>query len=142
MQGPLRKVVQAILYEAVAIICVTPALAFFFKQSLTYSGMLAVLVAAIAMTWNMLFNTVFEAWESQQENRTRTLFRRILHAIGFEGGLVLILVPVVAYWLNISWWEAFVTDIALFAFFFFYAFAFQWCFDRIFDVPESAQANS
>ncbi|VWB32976.1 membrane protein [Burkholderia pseudomultivorans] len=42
--------------------------------------------------------------------------------------------PVVSWWLAISWFDAFVVDIALFAFFFCYAFVFQWTFDRVFDV--------
>jgi uncharacterized membrane protein len=41
-----------------------------------------------------------------------------LHALGFEGGLVLILLPLVAYWLGISLWAALVTNLALFVFFF------------------------
>jgi len=45
----------------------------------------------------------------------------------------------VAWWLNISWWTALVTDLGLFVFFFFYALVFQWAFDRVFDVPVSAQ---
>ena len=47
--------------------------------------------------------------------------------------------PLVAWWLEISWWAALVTDLGLFVFFFFYALAFQWVFDRVFDVPESAK---
>ena len=36
--------------------------------------------------WNFLFNQVFEAWETRQTVRGRSLRRRIVHAIGFEGG--------------------------------------------------------
>ncbi|MNE83987.1 Bacterial Transmembrane Pair family protein [compost metagenome] len=87
----------------------------------------------------MLFNLAFEYWESRQVCRARTLGRRVLHALGFEGGLVVILVPLIANWLHIGWWTALMTDVALFVFFFFYAFVFQWGFDRVFDVPDSAR---
>ena len=49
--------------------------------------------------------------------------------------------PVVAGWLDISWLDAFVVDIGLFAFFFGYAFVFQWAFDRVFDVPAATKGQ-
>jgi uncharacterized membrane protein len=45
---------------------------------------------------------------------------------------------VMAYWLDISMWAAFVADLGLLAFFFVYTVAFTWVFDRIFGLPQSA----
>ncbi|KVO02308.1 PACE efflux transporter [Burkholderia ubonensis] len=135
MQGLPRKITQAILYEAIAIACISPAIAALFGEGLVYSGALSATMSAIALLWNMVYNTLFERWEATRVQRTRTLGRRIIHACGFEGGLIFILVPVVAWWLKISWLDAFLVDLGLFAFFFCYAFVFQWAFDRVFDVP-------
>ncbi|AOK27296.1 PACE efflux transporter [Burkholderia ubonensis] len=135
MQGLPRKITQAILYEAIAIACISPAIAALFGEGLVYSGALSATMSAIALLWNMVYNTLFERWEATRVQRTRTLGRRIIHACGFEGGLIFILVPVVAWWLDISWFDAFLVDLGLFAFFFCYAFVFQWAFDRVFDVP-------
>ncbi|PAJ76472.1 PACE efflux transporter [Burkholderia ubonensis] len=135
MQGLPRKITQAILYEAIAIACISPAIAALFGESLVYSGALSATMSAIALLWNMVYNTLFERWEATRVQRTRTLGRRVIHACGFEGGLIFILVPVVAWWLKISWLDAFLVDLGLFAFFFCYAFVFQWAFDRVFDVP-------
>ncbi|KVR24924.1 hypothetical protein WK15_18840 [Burkholderia ubonensis] len=135
MQGLPRKITQAILYEAIAIACISPAIAARFGEGLVYSGALSATMSAIALLWNMVYNTLFERWEATRVQRTRTLGRRIIHACGFEGGLIFILVPVVAWWLDISWFDAFLVDLGLFAFFFCYAFVFQWAFDRVFDVP-------
>lgn len=139
MQGVVRKIVQAVLYEAGGVVFVAPALSLAYGQGLAYSTALSLAISAVALTWNMLFNLAFEHWEARQQCRSRTLGRRIVHAFGFEGGLTIILVPLIAQWLHISWWTALVTDVALFVFFFFYAFVFQWAFDRVFDVPESAR---
>ncbi|KWE70642.1 hypothetical protein WL78_13955 [Burkholderia ubonensis] len=135
MQGLPRKITQAILYETIAIACISPAIAALFGEGLVYSGALSATMSAIALLWNMVYNTLFERWEATRVQRTRTLGRRIIHACGFEGGLIFILVPVVAWWLDISWFDAFLVDLGLFAFFFCYAFVFQWAFDRVFDVP-------
>ncbi|KVU93673.1 hypothetical protein WK75_12080 [Burkholderia ubonensis] len=139
MQGLPRKITQAILYEAIAIACISPAIAALFGEGLVYSGALSATMSAIALLWNMLYNTLFERWEATRVQRTRTLGRRIIHACGFEGGLIFILVPVVAWWLDISWFDAFLVDLGLFAFFFCYAFVFQWAFDRVFDVPAATK---
>lgn len=139
MQGVSRKVFQAVLYEAVAVFCISPAISLIYKEGLAYSGALSVMISVIAVTWNMVFNSVFEYWESRRRRRTRTTLRRVLHSTGFEGGLTFILLPLVAYWLNISWWEALMVNISLFVFFFVYSFVFQWVFDRLFGVPNSAK---
>lgn len=139
MQGKARKVVQAILYEVIAVACVAPALALMFDAGMAHSTVLSVLMSGIAMSWNMGFNWAFERWEARQPQRRRTFLRRLLHALGFEGGLVLILLPLVAFWMDISLWAALLTNLALFLFFFVYAFVFQWGFDKVFDVPVSAQ---
>lgn len=138
MQGVTRKITQAILYEVIAVACVAPALALAFDEGMAHSTVLSVIMSGMALGWNMLYNYLFEFWEARQARRSRTFVRRLLHAIGFEGGLVLILLPVVAWWLDISLWAALGTNLALFVFFFVYAFVFQWGFDRVFGVPESA----
>jgi uncharacterized membrane protein len=140
MQGPARKLVQAVLYEAIAIAVLSPAISIIYEDGLAHAGALSLMLSASALIWSMLYNTAFEYWESRQTQRTRTFGRRLLHSFGFEGGLVVLLVPLVAWWLNISWWAALVTDLGLFVFFFFYALVFQWAFDRVFDVPASATA--
>jgi uncharacterized membrane protein len=138
MQGAKRKVVQALLYELIGALFVSPVIAFAFDESMVYSGTLALLLSLVALSWNMLFNGLFEYWEARQTRRTRTLGRRLLHSLGFEGGLALMLVPLMAWWLDISWQQALMADFGLLLFFFVYAFAFQWAFDLLFGVPTSA----
>ncbi|HOZ65446.1 MAG TPA: PACE efflux transporter [Burkholderiaceae bacterium] len=133
-----RRVLQACLYEIVAIAFVGPVLSIVFDESRTSTFALAVVLSSIALTWNYLFNAIFEKWESQQPVRGRTFKRRIAHGLGFEGGLTIILVPVMALWLNTSFLTAFLANLGLLAFFFVYAVAFTWAFDRIFGPPASA----
>ncbi|EIK95978.1 hypothetical protein PMM47T1_13500 [Pseudomonas sp. M47T1] len=140
MQGMSRRITQAVLYEGIAVLCVGPLLDMLFQQGLGYSTALALVISLIALAWNLLFNIAFERWERRQPNPTRTPWRRMLHALGFEGGLTLLLTPLVAVWLGISLWQALVTDLGLFAFFFVYALVFQWGFDRVFDVPMAVKA--
>ncbi len=139
MTPTTRRIVQATLYEGIAIAVVTPTLMLAFSHPPGSALMLSVLMSTIALTWNYLFNLVFERWEARQTVKGRSLVRRIAHGIGFEGGLALILLPVMAYWLDVSLWAAFLADLGLLAFFFVYTVAFTWAFDRIFGLPLSAQ---
>jgi uncharacterized membrane protein len=142
MQGTSRKILQAVLYEAGGVLFVAPALALIYGQGMGYSTLLSLVISAVALAWNMLFNGLFEWWERRQRDRQRNWRRRLLHSLGFEGGLTLILTPVIAAWLGIGLWLALVTNLGLFAFFFLYSLVFQWLFDRVFDVPLSAQSGS
>lgn len=136
-----RRVLQAVLYEIFAIAFVGPVLSFAFDKPPTSTLALAVVLSSIALAWNYVFNTGFERWESRQSRKERSLARRLAHAIGFEGGLVILLVPVMSLWLDISPLEAFLANLGLLAFFFVYAFAFTWAFDRVFGLPESVTKN-
>jgi uncharacterized membrane protein len=133
-----RRILQAVLYEVGAISFVGPVFAFIFKQPLDSTLGLAVVLSTIALLWNYAYNGLFEAWEARQANRERTWLRRLIHGTGFEGGLVFLLVPVMAWWLGTSLWVAFITNLGLMAFFFVYAIGFTWAFDKVFGLPSSA----
>lgn len=139
MQGVKRRVVYVALYEAVAI--VLAALGFMLASDADAASAtgLSVLSSAVAVLWNLAFNHGFERWEARQRVRGRSLGRRVAHAVGFEGGLAAILVPVMAWWLDISLWQALVMDLGLLLFFLAYTFVFNWIFDRVFGLPRSAR---
>jgi uncharacterized membrane protein len=140
MSSTSRRVLQALLYEAIAIAVVGPVLSLAFDKSPTSTLGLAVVLSTMALTWNYVFNWIFERWESRQSVRGRSFARRLAHWAGFEGGLVIILLPVMSMWLDISLTAALLANLGLLAFFFFYAIAFTWCFDRVFGLPASARA--
>ncbi|MCG2592230.1 PACE efflux transporter [Ramlibacter sp. XY19] len=142
MTPTTRRVLQAILYEVIAIAAVGPVLSIAFDEPQSSTFGLAVVLSTIALAWNYAFNWIFERWESRQAVRGRSFARRLAHGIGFEGGLAVILVPVMALWLQISPATAFVANLGLLAFFFVYALAFTWAFDRVFGLPASARQGA
>jgi len=138
MQGLKRRVVYVSLYEGIAIVVASLGLMLMSGASLAHSGVLSALSSAVAVCWNLAFNWLFERWESRQAVRGRSLARRIAHAIGFEGGLIAFLVPLFAWWLDVSLWQALAMDFGLVIFFLIYTFVFNWCFDAVFGLPASA----
>lgn len=133
-----RRVLQAVLYETFAVAFVAPVLALVFGEPGWSAMALSLTMSGIALAWNYVFNGLFEQWERRQAVKGRSWQRRAAHGMGFEGGLALILVPVMAWWLDISWWAAFVADLGILLFFLVYTVAFTWIFDKVFGLPQSA----
>lgn len=142
MQGIKRRLLHATLFEIIALALVIPAVALIFRSSMGHAGALAVGLSLAAMFWNMIYNDLYERWEARQASRERTVQRRLWHAAGFEGGLVLITVPAVAWWMQLSLWQALLADMGFVLFYLLYALAFNWGFDRLFGLPASAQAST
>lgn len=141
MQGLKRKIVYVSLFELFAVALTTTTLMLLAVSSGAHASVAAVASSTVAVVWNFIFNSMFEAWEARQTTKGRSVARRIAHAIGFEGGLVAFLVPLFAWWLDISLWEAFIVDLWIVVFFLVYTFLFSLAFDRIFGLPASAQGG-
>lgn len=139
MSPARRKLVYAVSFEALGTLVASIFLWIVAEASAGSSLALSVLTATIALSWSFVFNTLFEAWETQQPIRGRSFKRRTAHALLFEGGLVLICIPVMAWWLSVGYVEALVYEAGLIAVFIIYTYVFTWSFDRIFGLPASAR---
>jgi uncharacterized membrane protein len=139
LQGSRRRLIQAVFYEAVAVAVVAPSLAWLFAHPPASALLLSIVLSGIAFVWNLVYNAGFERWEAGRGTKGRSWRLRLLHGLGFETGLALMLVPVMALWLGVTLWQALVADLGLIVFFFFYTVVFTWCFDRLFGLPASAR---
>lgn len=133
-----RKALYAVSFETLGIALGSLVLTFLSSAPAEETLPLSAVAAAIALAWNFTFNTLFEAWEARQPLRGRPLRLRLLHALGFEGGLTLLMVPIMAWWLSVTLWQALVYEAALILFFLVYTWVFTWAFDRLFGLPRSA----
>jgi uncharacterized membrane protein len=61
---------------------------------------------------------------------------RVAHAVLFELGLLIVLMPFIAWYLGVSLMQALVMDISFALFYLVYAFFFNLAYDRIFPLPE------
>ena len=141
LQGPVRRFVFVTLYELIAII-VSSVLFMAIGLEAGASGVMAVVASTLAIVWNAPFNHLFERWEARQTVKGRSVRRRAVHAMGFEGGLALMLIPLMAWWFEVSLWQATWMEAGLLLFFLVYTYASNWAFDHIFGLPASAQPAS
>lgn len=119
---------QALLFELVAIAICAPLGAWLLGYPLAHIGWLTLMISLIAMTWNMLFNLLFDRAQ-RRLGFDKTPLVRAAHAVLFETGLLLAIVPLAAWWLGIGLWQAFVLDIGIALFFLPYTYLFNWTYD-------------
>jgi len=139
MRTPRDRIRHAISFEIIGILLVVPLGSIGFGMESQDIGVVAVFAATIATLWNYVYNLLFDrAMRRWKGSVHKTFTVRILHALLFEGGLLLVTLPMLAFYLGIGIWQAFVMDVAFVLFYLIYAFGFNWGYDRVFPLPEGA----
>ncbi|PRY90209.1 PACE efflux transporter [Donghicola tyrosinivorans] len=137
MRTPLDRLRHALLFEIIALMIIAPVGAWVFTLPVHQVGIVGAVSAAIAALWNMVYNHLFDHAMMRRYGTTLKSQRiRALHAVLFEGGLLLVLVPFIKFYLDVSWTEAAAMDVATGIFYVLYAYAFNWGYDRLFPLPE------
>jgi uncharacterized membrane protein len=139
MSPAQRRWLYVLAFEGVGIVLAGSGLAALSGRDLQATGSFALASTLIATAWNFLYTTGFEAWESRQARRGRSLRRRAAQALGLEAGIVIVLTPLMSIWLGLPFAEALVYQLTMTAAFLLYAFLFNLAFDMAFGLPRSAR---
>lgn len=128
------RVVHTVGFEVFGVVIFTPVAVYVLNESVFDIGFLAIVISLIAMVWNLIYNYIFDFIEGYfgGHRSTRKLFMRIMHAVSFELGLLVVTLPIVAYWLKMSLWKALLTDLSFVVFYLIYAFVYNYVFDKIY----------
>jgi len=125
----IERIFQAVLFEIIAlffIITGTVLIAGIDAEKMTVAG---VGLSVFAMIWNYIYNLVFDKLAGYNRIE-RGVLLRALHACGFELGMIAITLPVVTWYLGITWVSAIILEAGVLAFILVYTFAFNWWYDR------------
>lgn len=131
-----ERIFQAVLFETLAILLSlgwVKLLSLFAIQqahSTHDSGVLLMLIgiSLIAMIWTFIYNLVFDKVFTG-DKLARPVWLRVLHIVGFEGGLLYFTLPLVMWVMGIGLWQAFLLDISLTLLILVYGFVFYWVYD-------------
>ncbi|WGT51344.1 PACE efflux transporter [Thioclava nitratireducens] len=133
MRSTPDRIRQAVSFEIIGILIVTPLFAWVFDHPMGDMGVLVVLGATAATAWNYLFNLAFDhilLWRRGDVRKTIPL--RIVHAVLFEATLLALLLPIFAWWLETSLLTILMMEASFAGFYLVYAFVFTWGYDTIF----------
>lgn len=127
---------HAIGFELIGLLIAAPLASWLTGVALSHMGPLALFFSVLATLWNYVYNLGFDRLLQQRQGHTRkSLWQRVWHAIGFEGGLLTVALPAMAWWLEISLLEALVLDLGFVLFYLIYAFVYNLLYDRVFPIP-------
>lgn len=125
-----ERIFHACTFEFFAIIFTILIGVFLLNKPISSMGILSVLISVTALILNIVFNWLFDRY-FPFVNGDRPVNIRILHALGFEGTLVLFTVPMIAFLLKVTLIEAFMIELGFLIFFLFYTYIYNWAYDRI-----------
>lgn len=124
---------MAIGFEVIGLLLLIPIGSLLLNKSATELGWLAVLMSLLATWWNYQFNQLFDRFYLAPRGRTcKTQPERIWHAVGFEGGLLIAILPLTAWYLQMSLFDALLLDLGFMLFYLVYGYFYHWLYDLVF----------
>ncbi len=136
MRTTWDRVRHTVGFEVVGLVIFAPLASWVFGYSLHDMGIMAAVASLIAALWNYVYNILFDKSMVRVTGSVRkSTAVRVLHAVLFELGLLIVFLPSVAWYLNISLLDALIMDIAVAGFYVVYAFFYNLAYDAIFPVP-------
>ncbi|CAI3933962.1 PACE efflux transporter [Commensalibacter papalotli (ex Botero et al. 2024)] len=131
------RVRHALMFEVVGLILFIPCSVWVFNHSVTDMGVIGIFSSVAATIWNFIYNLGFDKTLIFLRGYVKKSLKiRVIHTILFEVGLTLVTLPGIAWYLQISFLDAFIMDMGIVIFYLVYAFFFNIAYDFIFPVKE------
>lgn len=141
MRSLYDRLRHAISFEIIGLLLVVPLGSLLFHVPLADFGVVGLVSATLATLWNIVYNYFFDkALQRAYGTTLKTRMMRVVHAALFELGLLVVLLPFIAWYLGVTVWQAFIMDLSFAAFYMVYAFCFNWAYDTLFPLPEWEKA--
>ena len=136
MRNTRDRIRHAVGFEVIGLLAFAPLASVVFGYELHQMGLIGAVASLIAAGWNYLYNLMFDKAMLRFTGQLRkSVFVRVLHAVLFELGLLVVFLPSVAWYLDISLVDALIMDIAVAGFYMVYALIYNWLYDIVFPVP-------
>ncbi|WP_186425983.1 PACE efflux transporter [Cupriavidus metallidurans] len=136
MRTTADRIRHTVGFELIGLLIFAPLASLVFGYALHQMGLVGAVASLIAAVWNYVYNILFDRGMLRFTGQLRkTPAIRVLHAILFEGGLLLVFLPSVAWYLDMTLLDAFIMDIAVAGFYMVYALVYNWVYDAVFPTP-------
>ena len=131
------------LFEIFLLVILVPVGAMVLDKHMADIGLLSIVLSLKAMLFNLIYNWIFDRLDARAGRipSERSVIGRVIHAVGFEVGLVLTSLPIVTWWLGLSIFQALLMDLVISSFVVVYTLAFTWGYDLLFPVKQEHQLD-
>ena len=134
MRTTKDRIRHAVAFEVIGLIFMTGILGQL-GFAMAHVGVMGIILSIIATGWNYVYNIGFDRFMMRRYNTiNKSLLMRVWHTLAFEGGLLIITIPCIAWVLNLDLWSAFLLDISFVVFYLIYAYIYNLAYDKVFPV--------
>ncbi len=127
-----QRLMQAVTFEITALTLFILVFAPLFNKSITDMGSLGIFLSLLTVAILYFYNPLFDkALLKYTGSVDKNINARLVHALLFELSLVLLALPLLAWWLNMSFLNALILEVAAVTFMTVYTFVFHWLVDLI-----------
>ncbi len=143
MRTTMDRIRHTVGFELIGLVIFAPLASWLFGFALHQMGLIGAVASLVAAVWNYVYNLMFDKTMLRLTGQVRKSGPvRVLHAVLFELGLLIVFLPSVAWYLDIGLIDALMMDIAIAGFYMVYALAYNWAYDAVFPIPESGNTKA
>ncbi len=138
LRSARERILQAAIYEVLALTLVTPAYAWAMGVSVGNSFITMALVSLGVMAWSSIYNAIYDRIHLRFTGRMaheRRWAGRALHAVLMEASITIFAVPIIFVMSGRGWLAALAADIGFTAAYIVYTYLFHLFYDRYRPVP-------
>jgi len=137
MRTSADRIRHTVLFETIGLVICVPFSSWVLGKGLARIGALSIVLSLTAMCLNYIYNLVFDIVLVRlgRPVNVRPAWMRVFHTILFEVSLIILLIPIMAWWLDLTLWTAFLTDVGISLLFLVYTFVYNWVYDIVFPMP-------
>ena len=124
-----ERVFHAVSFEIILLAIFIPMSALVTQKPSGDLAIIGVSLSLLAVAWNYVYNIGFDKLFGA-ERIQRGMKLRVLHAVCFETGMVVLGVPLIAWMLQISLLAAIILEAGFLVFILIYTLLFNWLYDH------------
>lgn len=129
-------------FKVIGLLIFVPLASWLFGYNLQPIATIIVAGSIIATVWNFSYNLLFDyALLRLSGELYKTVPLRVLHAFLFQGGLLLLFLPMIAWYLGITLWEALMMDMTMATFYLVHAFVYNWVYDKAYPIQKAGNSH-
>ena len=125
-----ERILHSVLFEVFALIIMMLGASLFTDKNPAMIGGIGIALSLIAMGWNYVYNLGFDKIFGA-DRLSRTISTRVAHGFGFEGGLLVVTIPVLMWALQMDFWTVLILDLGIVIFFLIYSIIYNWVYDQV-----------
>lgn len=136
---PMDRLRHTLMFEALLLTLLAPMMSLMLNRDIVDVGMLSVVISIKAMLINPVFNYFFDHYDVRRGRvpTERKLLGRIFHAMGLEVTLTATSLPLIIWWLDVTFMQALVVDLIMIFAVMAYTLIFNLGYDRMFPVLQT-----